>query len=97
MGIEPTALAWDARVLPLYDARSGGKDAILCRDRFQFNRGRHRKAGIRTAFRAGKIQQPAVCNSSHETRSRPYQAGTDTLVRWTKRMDVVADRATSLD
>lgn len=23
MGIEPTALAWEARVLPLYDARSG--------------------------------------------------------------------------
>ena len=22
MGIEPTALAWEARVLPLYDARS---------------------------------------------------------------------------
>ena len=24
MGIEPTALAWEARVLPLYDARLGG-------------------------------------------------------------------------
>ena len=24
MGIEPTALAWEARVLPLYDARVGG-------------------------------------------------------------------------
>jgi hypothetical protein len=23
MGIEPTALAWEARVLPLYDARYG--------------------------------------------------------------------------
>jgi hypothetical protein len=23
MGIEPTALAWEARVLPLYDARAG--------------------------------------------------------------------------
>lgn len=23
MGIEPTALAWEARVLPLYDAREG--------------------------------------------------------------------------
>ncbi len=23
MGIEPTALAWEARVLPLYDARTG--------------------------------------------------------------------------
>jgi hypothetical protein len=23
MGIEPTALAWEARVLPLYDARNG--------------------------------------------------------------------------
>lgn len=31
MGIEPTALAWEARVLPLYDARSGGLFALLCR------------------------------------------------------------------
>ena len=28
MGIEPTALAWEARVLPLYDARSGPKAAF---------------------------------------------------------------------
>ena len=28
MGIEPTALAWEARVLPLYDARSGLKPAF---------------------------------------------------------------------
>lgn len=26
MGIEPTALAWEARVLPLYDARSEEPD-----------------------------------------------------------------------
>ena len=25
MGIEPTALAWEARVLPLYDARINGE------------------------------------------------------------------------
>ncbi len=37
MGIEPTALAWEARVLPLYDARSDGKDAILSLDRVLFN------------------------------------------------------------
>jgi hypothetical protein len=29
MGIEPTALAWEARVLPLYDARSGLQVGIL--------------------------------------------------------------------
>ena len=28
MGIEPTALAWEARVLPLYDARSGQEAAF---------------------------------------------------------------------
>ena len=27
-GIEPSALAWEARVLPLYDARSGLKAAF---------------------------------------------------------------------
>ena len=29
MGIEPTALAWEARVLPLYDARFGVSARIL--------------------------------------------------------------------
>ena len=32
MGIEPTALAWEARVLPLYDARlSDFEVTTLCR------------------------------------------------------------------
>ena len=33
MGIEPTALAWEARVLPLYDARKSSRafyDASAC-------------------------------------------------------------------
>ena len=29
MGIEPTALAWEARVLPLYDARAGRYSTTL--------------------------------------------------------------------
>lgn len=37
MGIEPTALAWEARVLPLYDARSGRQAAILCAEGGRFN------------------------------------------------------------
>lgn len=37
MGIEPTALAWEARVLPLYDARSGQQAAILCAEGGRFN------------------------------------------------------------
>ena len=28
MGIEPTALAWEARVLPLYDAREGRNSTL---------------------------------------------------------------------
>ena len=28
MGIEPTALAWEARVLPLYDVREGRDSTI---------------------------------------------------------------------
>ncbi len=31
MGIEPTALAWEARVLPLYDARSTDRAKLLQR------------------------------------------------------------------
>ena len=30
MGIEPTALAWEARVLPLYDAREGAHSMRYC-------------------------------------------------------------------
>ena len=30
MGIEPTALAWEARVLPLYDAREGAHSMRSC-------------------------------------------------------------------
>ncbi len=29
MGIEPTSEAWEASILPLYDARSGGDSAII--------------------------------------------------------------------
>jgi hypothetical protein len=29
MGIEPTSEAWEASILPLYDARSGGDWAII--------------------------------------------------------------------
>ncbi len=39
MGIEPTALAWEARVLPLYDARFGAEVAILRRTGAGGNRG----------------------------------------------------------
>ena len=37
MGIEPTALAWEARVLPLYDARSGIQIGILSAEAARFN------------------------------------------------------------
>ena len=30
MGIEPTALAWEARVLPLYDARLSCYFTVFC-------------------------------------------------------------------
>ena len=37
MGIEPTALAWEARVLPLYDARSWAGGCILSAAAVLFN------------------------------------------------------------
>ena len=38
MGIEPTALAWEARVLPLYDARFGGMEAHYTSSRQRVSR-----------------------------------------------------------
>ncbi len=47
MGIEPTALAWEARVLPLYDARFGRRDCTHRRGRGQPG-GRGKLAGMTT-------------------------------------------------
>ena len=41
MGIEPTAQAWEAWVLPLYDARSGRLGRILSAVTRPFNRAGH--------------------------------------------------------
>ena len=63
MGIEPTAQAWEAWVLPLYDAR----DAL---DSSRVPRGRQivgRSAGFN--FRAGGINEQPVAGSSSPTRT----------------------------
>ncbi len=51
MGIEPTALAWEARVLPLYDARSRDRDCT------------HRRGGGQPGGR-GKLPAMITPNSS---------------------------------
>ena len=45
MGIEPTSEAWEASILPLYDARSLGKAPLICSITF----------GSRAAQEAGKF------------------------------------------
>ena len=50
MGIEPTSEAWEASILPLYDARSGVSDFLILQ---QSDEGLHVEAGsdaIRVAW-----------------------------------------------
>jgi hypothetical protein len=72
MGIEPTAQAWEAWVLPLYDARAGW---ILCaRPRSaQINRPGRRPGPCRTPNEAGRRRPAGVdqLTSAMTTGFRP--------------------------
>ena len=67
MGIEPTAQAWEAWVLPLYDARSGPKDNASGRPRQPWREepllpGDPVETGLRSP---AKIQIPLALSIDH--------------------------------
>ena len=64
MGIEPTAQAWEAWVLPLYDARAGADSNKICASR--------RIAGASWL----PLVKPGLCQSRHHGRASSLECGT---------------------
>jgi hypothetical protein len=63
MGIEPTSEAWEASILPLYDARSPRKHRVICRITL----------GSRAAQEGGTFFcDPSRMRSSHKIERRSY-------------------------